>query len=87
MVFDAFFPKRISWTASVCAGFAFISRLQYNAYPRYRYIGGQKGGKGRPNEYGVKPNEYGVKIEPKNISTKGNYTCWVKPLLNFVADY
>jgi len=63
MVFDAFFSTKDFVDSICCAGFTMISRLQHNAYLRYRYIGDQKGGKGRPKEYGDK-------IDPKNISTE-----------------
>jgi hypothetical protein len=63
MVFDAFFSKK-AFVDSICAGgFTMISRLQHNAYLRYRYNGAKKGGQGRPKMYDGQ-------IDPKNVSTK-----------------
>jgi Transposase DDE domain len=62
IAFDAFFSKK-PFVDSICAvGFTMISRLQWNIYMRYAYVGEQKP-KGRKKEYDGK-------IDPKNISTK-----------------
>jgi hypothetical protein len=63
MVFDAFFSKK-AFVDSICeAGFTMVSRLQHNAYLRYRCDEPRKGGKGRPKMYGGQ-------IDPKNVCAK-----------------
>ena len=60
---DAFFSKK-SFVDSLCgAEFTMISRMQKNAYMRYKYDGVQKEGRGRKKEFGDK-------IDPKNVSTE-----------------
>ncbi len=60
--FDAFFSKR-RFVERICeAGFVMVSRLQKNAYLRYKYTGEQHKGKGRPKLYDGK-------IDPKNVNT------------------
>ena len=63
MNFDAFFSK-YAFVDSICgAGFTLISRMAWNTYMRYAYVGPQKGGRGRPKEYDGK-------IDTQNVSTK-----------------
>ena len=51
MIVDAFFSKLSFVEPLSKAGFVLISRLQSNACLRYRYLGEQKGGKGRKKTF------------------------------------
>ncbi len=63
LVFDAFFSKK-GFVDQICAmGFTLVSRLQHNAFLRYRYLGERTGRQGRPKTFDGK-------IDPKKVSTK-----------------
>lgn len=54
VVADAFFSNKPFYDSLHAGGFVLVSRMQKRSKMRYKYIGVQKSGRGRPKEYGEK---------------------------------
>lgn len=54
LVVDAFFSNHVFYEAVKGGGFVLLSRMQKRSKMRYKFIGTQRGGRGRHKEYGGK---------------------------------
>jgi len=90
VVADAYFSKEPFVSELTANGFELVSRLRNDAYLRYKFIGQQKSGRGRPKEYDGQVDfknldlNHFSEIENNNLSKVYNARVHSKALKRFV---
>ena len=90
VVADAYFSKEPFTSALTANGFELVSRLRNDAFLRYKFIGQQKDGRGRPKQYDGKVDfnnldlNHFIEIENNNLCKIYNAKVHAKALKRFV---